>query len=239
MPEAFSLPSSSFEELQKIIKGYGHSGENASLDDLAKLTGINKTVISPNHKFLAQIGIITGGRAKSATELGKRLSRALDHNHDSDVTKYWREAVQSNEAVSSLVTTIRIKGGMSEEDFTRHVLYVSCQSNSSRNRTGARSVVDILTVACLIEEDEDGRLRVAVPTESASVSDSSIPEAGESIRETSTPATAIPPAILVPPTGVTPQIAINIQLHLPDTTDSEVYEKLFRALREQLISPKE
>ena len=50
------------------------------------------------------------------------------------------------------------------------------------------------------------------------------------------------PTPAVPATTTTtgiPQIAINIQLHLPETDNAEVYEKLFKALREQLISPKE
>ena len=34
-----------------------------------------------------------------------------------------------------------------------------------------------------------------------------------------------------------PQIAINIQLHLPETENAEVYEKLFKALREHLLNP--
>ncbi len=39
--------------------------------------------------------------------------------------------------------------------------------------------------------------------------------------------------------NLTPQIAINIQLHLPETENAEVYEKLFKALREHLLSPME
>jgi hypothetical protein len=39
--------------------------------------------------------------------------------------------------------------------------------------------------------------------------------------------------------GTTPQIAINIQLQLPETENAEVYEKLFKALRENLLCPKE
>jgi len=42
------------------------------------------------------------------------------------------------------------------------------------------------------------------------------------------------------PTGtLAPQIAINIQLHLPETENAEVYEKLFKALRDHLLSARE
>jgi glycine cleavage system regulatory protein len=44
----------------------------------------------------------------------------------------------------------------------------------------------------------------------------------------------------IPPTGtLAPQIAINIQLHLPETENAEVYEKLFKALRDHLLSARE
>jgi hypothetical protein len=66
----FNLPGSSLEENKKIIKGYSHAGENVSLDDLSKITGLHSTVISRNNKFLADLGLIAGGRSKKATELG-------------------------------------------------------------------------------------------------------------------------------------------------------------------------
>ncbi|KFC51005.1 hypothetical protein DK37_26780 [Halomonas sp. SUBG004] len=47
---------------------------------------------------------------------------------------------------------------------------------------------------------------------------------------------SLPPEINL--TGLTtpPQIAINIQLHLPETDNAEVYEKLFKALKDNLLS---
>ncbi|MCA9469615.1 MAG: hypothetical protein KC643_29795 [Nitrospira sp.] len=72
MTKEFNLPGSSFEELQKILKGYSNASENASLDTLSKLTGLHTTVISRNNKFLTDIGLIGGGMKKTATALGKR-----------------------------------------------------------------------------------------------------------------------------------------------------------------------
>ena len=46
------------------------------------------------------------------------------------------------------------------------------------------------------------------------------------------------PPVLPSLVGAAPQIAINIQLHLPETENAEVYEKLFKALRENLLEPK-
>ena len=163
MNTEFNLPGSSFEEIQKILKGYSHAPEKASLDQLSKLTGLHTTVISRNNKFLTDIGLIAGGQKKTSTDLGTKLGRALDHKQDADAQRYWKEAVQTNEKVAGLVTTVRIKGGMTENEFSSHVLYVSGQKNNSHNKTGARSVVDVLLAANLLEE-ENGKLIVSTAT---------------------------------------------------------------------------
>lgn len=244
MTTEFNLPGSSFEEVQKILKGYSHAPEQASLDQLSKLTGLHATVISRNNKFLTDIGLIGGGMKKSATDLGKKLGRALDHKQEADAQGYWREAVQTNEKVSGLVTTVRIKGGMTEKDFSSHVLYVSGQKNTSGNKTGARCIVDVLLAANLLQE-ENGKLMVSSAPAKETPADlkpaASAPEQpGVAVPENGNGNEALLPALPSIPqvSNLTPQIAINIQLHLPETENAEVYEKLFKALREHLLSPK-
>ncbi|MDW3207554.1 MAG: hypothetical protein R8L07_18620 [Alphaproteobacteria bacterium] len=247
MATEFNLPGSSFEEIQKILKGYNNAPEQASLDQLSKLTGLHGTVISRNNKFLSDIGLIAGGMKKTATELGKKLGRALEHKQIADAEGYWKEAVQTNEKVAGLVTTVRIKDGMTEGDFSAHVLYVSGQKNNSGNKTGARCVVDVLLAAKLLQE-ENGKLVVSsAPAKEISEGlNPTIPAAtqpGASDNGYSNGVGAQSPLPLpslpsVPQTGaLTPQIAINIQLHLPETDNAEVYEKLFKALREHLLRP--
>jgi len=241
----FNLPGSSFEEIQKILKGYSHAPEQASLDQLSKLTGLHATVISRNNKFLSDIGLITGGMKKSSTELGKKLGRALDHKQDADAQGYWKEAVQTNEKVAGLVTTVRIKGGMTENEFSAHVLYVSGQKNNAGNKTGARCVVDVLLAANLLQE-ENGKLVVSsAPAKetSADLKLAVLTPTQPTTQENGNGGgaeTPLPTLPVIPQTSnLTPQIAINIQLHLPETENAEVYEKLFKALREHLLSPKE
>lgn len=149
------------------------------------------------------------------------------------------------------MTTVRIKGGMSEKDFSTHVLYVSGQSNTSGNKTGARCVVDVLVAAKLLVE-ENGKLVVSAaptidpPVEVDLSSGGAAPKrepANGNGNGTGNSAGGPAPAVTLPPipatASLTPQIAINIQLHLPETENAEVYEKLFKALREHLLSPKE
>ena len=77
--DRLKLPRSSYEELCKIIKAYGHMTEPASLDEISRLCAMNKTAITANNSFLANIGLIEGGQAKSATSKGDALSKALEH----------------------------------------------------------------------------------------------------------------------------------------------------------------
>lgn len=245
MATEFNLPGSSFEELVKIVKGYSHAPDNSSLEDLSKLTGLHPTNISRNNKFLTDLSLISGGNRKSATELGRKLGRALDHNQILDTQKYWKEAVQTNEKVSGLITTVRIKGGMTEKEFSSHALYVSGQSNSQGNKTGSRCILDVLLAANLLQE-EGGNLRVNNPTQEQVTPSNAEPE--KTIIEPPSPPPPKspqsadppprPPSVLATSTNQNiPQIAINIQLHLPETENSEVYEKLFRALRAHLLNP--
>ena len=249
MATEFNLPGSSFEEVQKILRGYSHAPEQATLEQLSKLIGLHATVISRNNKFLTDIGLISGGMKKTTTELGKKLGRALDHRQDADARGYWKEAVQTNEKVAGLVTTVRIKGGMTENDFTGHVLYVSGQKNNAGNKTGARCVVDVLLAGNLLQE-ENGKivvssapavetppaLKPAAPPLAATAAASEGCNSGGDSDAVAAPA---PTLSAIPMTGgLMPQIAINIQLHLPETENAEVYEKLFKALREHLLSPK-
>lgn len=247
MTAEFNLPGSSFEEVQKILKGYNNASDQASLDDLAKMAGLHRTGISRNNKFLTDLGLIAGGRKKSATELGKRLGRALEHGQEADAQKYWKEAIQTNEKISGLVTTVRIQGGMTEKAFSAHILYVSGQANHSANKTGARCVVDVLLAAKLLME-ENGKVVVsAIPAEKSLADEEPVaithmPSAAQEAANADGGGfmSSVPNVSAIPTTSnLSPQIAINIQLHLPETENAEVYAKLFNALREHLLSPKD
>jgi hypothetical protein len=165
--ELFSLPSSSISELIKIIVGYSNAGEQASLDDISKLIGMNRTSISGNNQFLMELGLIEGGKSKQITGLGVKLGRALEHHQEEDVRQYLSQVVSENDFLSKLVTTLRIKKEMSIDDFLRHIVYASGQSDNSKNRTGSRSVLDILLMSGAVKEI-DGQLEVTVGTQQSS-----------------------------------------------------------------------
>jgi hypothetical protein len=240
MAEEISLPSSSRGELEKIIKGYGHVGKEVDLETLSKLTAIGRTTISPNNQFLTQVGIIAGGKKKQITEPGRKLSRALDHNIEEQISTSWREVIRGNEFLSNVISTIRIKGGMTPDDVMGHILFASGAKNTKGNRTGAKTVTDLLILSGLVEEN-NGKLRVATPTPHAITPEPAGTGEGEESPLTTPKAVdaypaAVPPVVQPPSAAsASPTIAINIQLQLPETDKPEVYDELFKALRRHLF----
>lgn len=233
---AFKLGRSSFDEVKNIIKGYAHLGDNVKIDDVVKLLGISKTTISGNNSFLTELGLIEGKQTKQVTPLGKNLGRALEHSHAEDTKKYLREVVQGSEFLSNIVSAIRIKGGMTLDDLASHILYASGQPNTRDNTAGARAVADLLAESGLLVET-DGRLQVTITPGQEQIEALSVPVPPENSQVALTPPDKTPtpaPRVQVVPTAT---IAINIQLHLPETENAEVYKRLFKALREHLLEP--
>lgn len=238
------LPRSSFDEVKKILKGYAHLGENISLDAAAKLLGMNKSVVSGNNPFLASIGLLEGSRVKNLTPLGAKLARAIQHARQEDTKKYLQEVVANSEFLSNLISTVRIKNGMTEDDLVSHILYVSDQNPNKRNKTGSRTIVDLLLESGLLEQ-KDGKIVVS-SVETLDVvrnSESSAPEIYEREQPVQDKTTLSAEQAPKQKKGVnvittpTPTIAINIQLQIPATENAAVYENLFKALRENLIEP--
>src|SRR3546814_11325607 len=75
----FKLPSSSLDEIFKVVQGYASVGKLASLSDITKNTGIHATIISKNVGFLLSLGLLAGGKNKAPPALGKNLVLAIMH----------------------------------------------------------------------------------------------------------------------------------------------------------------
>ena len=240
--EKHNLPSSSLQELEKIIKGYCHAAKDASLDDLANLVGMHKTAVSKNNPFLAELGVVQGGRKKAITDTGSKFGRAIEHEHTQDIQKYLSELVGSSEFFAGLITTVRIKGGMSEEDLIKHILYVSGQKTTKENKTGANTIIDLFQKGGLLIE-KDGKLIVS--TSSASPSSEDTEDQSTASPPPTTDASGVQAQITPGVTtttvtkNLTPSININIQLEIPESDNPEVYENLFKALRKHILDHNE
>lgn len=129
--EKFKLPTSSYEELTKIIKGYGHLERPANLDEVSRVTGIGTTVISGNAGFLLELNILEPGAKKAITSNGRSLAHALEHEMPDEMRSCWQTVVLGNDFMSKLVTAIKIRNGMDENTLLSHIAYSAGQPKKS------------------------------------------------------------------------------------------------------------
>lgn len=238
MPDKeFKLPHSSFHELKKLLIAFAKSKSPNSLDDLNKLTGIHKTLISSNNGFLESIGAITGGNKKEATETGKKLGLALANNMESEVSQQLRLLLTQNDFIESMITALGIKP-RSKEDFQSHIAYSLGKEHKGRNATGCATLIDLLQIADIVQDNE-GLLQ---PKDSPSMSQEASTNADP--KPQASPDSSPQPDQLG--TSFTKRITneignnvtlnINIQLTIPETENEKVYENFFQAMKKHLLS---
>ena len=159
MAENFKLPSSSYEELIKIIKAYatGKVGIPMSLDTIAQTTGMDKTIVSRNNGFSVQLGFIFEGNKKSPTQLGSDLGRAYSLNMSEEFVRIWKTSIENDEFLTRMLSAVKIRNGMDKSGFVNHILYSSGNSNNNGTRTGANTIIEIYKTANFIIED-DGKI---------------------------------------------------------------------------------
>lgn len=155
--QEFKLPRSSYDELCKVIKAYAHAKAGASIDEIAELSGMGGSRVSKNSGFLVSVGLITEGKAKGATSLGRRLANALEHDQPTETAAAWREVVQQSEFLRRMVAAVRIRKGMDINDLQSHVAYSAGVPKNPDTMLGARTIANILVISGLVLE-QDGKL---------------------------------------------------------------------------------
>jgi hypothetical protein len=139
--DKFKLPQSSYEELTKIIKAYGHFDEPAELTAVSRLVSLHTTIISRNAGFLVAVGVLEGGSKKTATVIGRELAHALEHEMPDEIRGSWQKIVTENEFLSKILAAIRIRNGMDHQTLESHVAY-SAEPKKPQFMT-ARNIIDI------------------------------------------------------------------------------------------------
>ncbi|MGJ8666619.1 MAG: hypothetical protein ACSHW7_09655 [Patiriisocius sp.] len=237
----FRLPSSSYNELTKLIKAYSSSPKGANLDDISQSTAIHRAIVSKNSKFLVGAGIIEGGNTKKPTELGLKLGRALTFNKPEEIIKHWRTIVAETDFFKKMLTVLEVKGGMEESGFVGHIEYSSGQSKSKDSRAGSGAVLEILKEANLIEES-NGKIissnnLVETEQEKDEVVDNIVESVhNEQVSEEKTSLASKMSKKVSSDRGNGVTINLNIQLTVPETTDEKVYDKFFEAMKKHLLS---
>ncbi|MDH8676948.1 hypothetical protein QE109_02250 [Fusibacter bizertensis] len=239
----FSLPATNYDVIEKVIMSYSNQKKPVTNEDIAQISGLPEHQVSRNNKFLVENGLIEGGKTKSVTDIGSRLGRALQHGKSDIVSDILKEIISANESLSELITYVRLQKNLDKDKFADHILYCSGQATNQYSKAGAKCIVDIFFSSGILEENE-GTLKVLSSKEREEKMEISNEEKKTiDLSQAQVNEVAIKEADNIDPKRViynpNPSISINIQLHLPESNDPEIYNNIFSALRRNLIDGKE
>ena len=221
MAETFKLPASSFEEILKLIQAYANEKEGItlSLDDISHSTGVPRTVVSGNNGFLVQMGLITEGNKKAATEIGRSLGRAYIHKITDETERIWKEIIAENDFLTRMISAVRIRNGMDRTSFLNHIIYSSGQKDTKHNRAGAGAIIEIFKSINLLNEI-DGKLTVI----EENVKEKEIYNENQAAQQTSL--VSLLPEKQVYAKGSSNSVAINININCTANEIDGLAEKI-------------
>lgn len=236
MPEEkFRLPGSSYEELAKIIKGYGHLVSPVTPQEVGSLVGMHHTIVSRSNAFLVAIGVLEGGKKKRITDQGKSLRIALEHEISEQISRSWREIVMANEFLQKIVSAVKVRKGMEDSTLKSHVAYSAGQSKTGLVMTGAGAIIEILKLAGVLLE-EDGKLVTAVG-EIPTPYEPSLPSTEFASRQEALSRKS-PTGVLDMPPVVREGTAITIQIQIQcSANEVESLAPKLRALLKEISRP--
>jgi hypothetical protein len=208
--DGFKLPGSSYAELAKIIRAYGHAPDEATPKDVSDRAAIDPTQVSRNNGFLLSVGIIEGGNKKTLTPRGRALAKSLDFEMPDEIAGAWRAVVSENDFLRKIVSAVRIRGGMEPSALRSHVAYTAGAAKKPAAMAGAGSVIDALKVAGLLR-DEDGKIIATPEGEPAS---SYVPDVTESSPESVTSRSPVTRAVAIhgQASGVAATIQVQVRI---------------------------
>ena len=146
--------------IAKILHAYGLCGNTpANLDTVAAKAAMDKTLVSRNNGFLVSLGLLTEGKAKTLTPDGKKLAVAIGHNLEEDAALEWRRIFLSAAAAKSVVDMLKVQKEIPVAALAGRIATTLGQPSSLATTTGANSLIEILTKAGVIQE-QDGKYRL-------------------------------------------------------------------------------
>ena len=222
MAETFKLPCSSYEELIKLFQAYANTKEGTalSLDEITQATGVPRTIVSKNNGFMVQVGLITEGNKKAATETGRALGR-------DEVDRIWKEIIAEVDFLNRMLSAVRIRNGMDRSSFINHIIYSSGLKDAKESRAGAGALIEIFKSVGVLSE-VDGKLSVLDEPSSARVSVASNTISAEQTHSEPVAQQALPVATI----SAKNSIVINININCTPADIDGLGEKISQLLYE-------
>lgn len=174
MADAFPLPRSGLKLLRLILIGYLHEGGNerkaVGPTAVGAAVGLDPTVVSRNNAFLAAVSLIESAESRRwrLTSAGVETARAFEYDAQDELRGSLNDVLRANDFVQRVVAFIRSRGGIEEEQVVAHMARLAGARRASDFLTGARALLELMSLGGLIEADGQLVRAVSAPTRSAS-----------------------------------------------------------------------
>ena len=217
------------EELIKLFQAYANTKEGTalSLDEITQATGVPRTIVSKNNGFMVQVGLITEGNKKAATETGRALGRAYTSKITDEVERIWKEIIAEVDFLNRMLSAVRIRNGMDRSSFINHIIYSSGLKDAKESRAGAGALIEIFKSVGVLSE-VDGKLSVLDEPSSARVSVASNTISAEQTHSEPVAQQALPVATI----SAKNSIVINININCTPADIDGLGEKISQLLYE-------
>ena len=117
------MPGSSWEMVKRIIRAYhaAQEDEAPTIEQIARLAGVQRPVVSMNNNFLRASGILQEDKNK-LTPLGVRLATGISHNNQSLIVAALQDLAKEYGPLSQLISLLRARGEMKIEAFRGEII---------------------------------------------------------------------------------------------------------------------
>lgn len=233
----FKLPGSGYEVVCKVLHAYVLCGKGkASLGDVAAKAGLDSTMVSRNNGFLLSIGALQGGRDKELTGSGRDLAIAIGNSIDDDIRHNWKQVFLGCDRTKSVLDMVKIQKGIPQAQFAAKVASALGLVVNAATKTGINTLTDVFEKAQLLKKDDgkyvvhEDALTVQPADEKEEIKSDLDPDSDPVIEKKDKHQSESRKQH----SSGSPDIHINVQVHISPESTPEQIEKIFESMRKHL-----
>lgn len=220
--EIYIPEAATFETLNRILLAYLRAGayeKAVSYKDAAVRSGVHRSIVSLNNKFLLSSGFLTEGTRGTfkLSEKATRYAQLLDWGKTEEAKEPLSQLLSEYGFIKRILDFVTINKKVTKDELITKIISECRIQKIPRYITGINTLLEMLTFSGLLKE-EDGTFSSGKP-DRAEVS-----------------VVSLKPPLEVPPveTKKTSIIPISISITIDEKTDVEKLKAVIRALREAL-----
>lgn len=157
MTNPLHVPRGSWTQLKKIVRAYGEVQEieSPTVEQVAKLAGLLRPVVSGNNEFLRDIGVLAR-EGNKLTDDGMLLARSLALENEGLITESLQAIVRANPStLGQWVSTVRARGSIKLDMLQGTIAMSVGVTEKSRFTVPVNTILDLLQEARLIQIEGD------------------------------------------------------------------------------------